>query len=151
MEYKIVFRPAFKVVGCAYVGHNQNGEIPQLWDRFLARMQEPRGIHPGVCYGLCMNAPVGSAEGAFEYVAGVEVADDGEIPAGMVYREVPAYKYAVFTHSGPLDTLMESMYAIYRNLEGLTWAESQFNMEVYSEDFIPGHPDSRLYIYMAIQ
>ena len=151
MESKIVFKPAFKVVGCAYVGRNQNGEIPKLWYRFLARMHEPRGIHPGMSYGLCMNAPEGSFEGEFEYVAGVEVADDGEIPADMVYREVPANKYAVFTHNGPLDTLKDSMYDIYSNREGLAWAESNFNMEVYTEDFIPGHPDSRLYIYMAIQ
>ena len=100
MEPKIVNKPAFKAIGISYVGKNQNNEIPQMWDVFNARATEldEVSINGACCYGLCFSNPAGAAEGEFEYVAAVEVADGESIPEGMVYREVPAHKYAVFTH-----------------------------------------------------
>ena len=153
MEPKIVTQPAFKAVGMSYIGKNQNGEIPQMWSRFVPRINEPRRIHHAVSYGLCITDIQNAKEGEFEYVAAVEVADNQGIPAGMVYREVPEHKYAVFTHHGSLETLGETYHYIYNTWlpqSGMKVHPSKFDMEVYTAEFIPGSDDSKLYIYVAM-
>lgn len=153
METKIINLSAFKAVGMSYVGKNQNGEIPQMWGKFIPRMDEPKRIAPDTSYGLCFSEVVGAAEGEFEYVAAVEVADNQFIPDEMVYRDVPAHKYIVFTHHGKLDALGETYEYIYNT--GLTQAgvqvhPSRFDMEVYTNEFEAGSDKSKLYIYVAI-
>jgi AraC family transcriptional regulator len=160
MEPKIVTKPAFKAVGLTYIGKNEKGEIPQMWDGFNQRYKEIKAIDPSCCYGLCFSTPVGVTKpedlrpGVFEYVAAAEVADNQNIPAGMVYREVPAHKYIVFAHHGKLDKLGETYKYIYE-----TWLpqseyklhSDKFDMEVYTEEFDFSSDDSRFYIYVAIQ
>lgn len=153
MEPKFVTKPAFKAVGMSYVGKNQNGEIGQMWGRFIPRLNEPKRINPAASYGLCFSEAKDAKEGEFEYVAAVEVADDRDIPAGMVYREVPEQKYAVFTHYGKLEKLGETYEYIYNTWlpqSGLQVHPGKFDMEVYTADFTPGSDDSKLYIYVAI-
>jgi len=104
MDPKIITKPAFKTVGLSYIGKNEHDEIGKMWGQFIPRINEPKRINPQVSYGLCFSEAKGAKEGEFEYIAAVEVADDKNIPAGMVYREVPEQKYAVFTHHGKLDT-----------------------------------------------
>ena len=154
MEPKIITKPAFKAVGLSYVGKNLSAEIGQMWGRFNQRFNEPKSINHKECYGLCITNVKDAKEGEFEYVAAVEVADDQDIPAGMVYREVAAYKYAVFTHHGKLDTLGETYHYIYNTglpQAGLQIHPDNYDMEVYDEGFIPDSDDSKFYIYVAIQ
>lgn len=155
MQPKIVNRPAFKVVGLSYVGKNENGEIGQMWNRFNQNCQAIKNINEKEAFGLCFSTVAGPSQpGDFEYMAGFEVADNKDVPAGMVYREVPAHKYAVFTHHGKLDTLGETYQYIYNTglaQAGLTMHPDKFDMEVYGEDFLLGSDDSRFYIYVAIQ
>jgi len=87
-------------------------------------------------------------------VAALQVADDKDVPAGMVYREVPAYKYAVFTHHGKLDKLGETYQYIYHTAlaqAGLTPHPDKYDMEVYDEDFKIDSDESKFYIYVAVQ
>jgi predicted transcriptional regulator YdeE/DNA-binding transcriptional MerR regulator len=153
MEPKIVTKPAFKAVGLSYVGKNEQGEIPKMWGTFNARWNEISAIGR-TCYGLCFGNPENAAEGEFEYVAVSEVANDQSIPEGMVYREVPEYKYAVFTHHGKLDKLGETYEYIYN-----TWLPQskyelhpdKYDMEVYDERFLADSDDSAFDIYVAIK
>jgi predicted transcriptional regulator YdeE len=72
----------------------------------------------------------------------------------MVYREVPAYRYAVFTHHGKLDNLHDTFDYIFSTglpQAGLQAHPSGFNMEVYKDDFKLGADDSKMYIYVALQ
>jgi AraC family transcriptional regulator len=154
MQPTIVTKPVIKAVGISYIGKNQHDEIGLLWGSFIARLNEPRRINPQVSYGLCFSEVENAQEGEFEYVAAVEVADDQAIPAGMVYREVPSHKYAVFTHHGKLDNLSETYQYIYNTgiaQAGLQMHPSKFDMEVYTAEFIPNSDASKLYIYVAIQ
>jgi len=155
MEPKIVNRPAFKVIGLSYVGKNEHGEIGQMWGRFNQRAHEIKEINMKEAFGLCFSTVEGGARpGDFEYVAGFEVAGRENLPAGMVYREVPAYKYAVFTHHGKLDTLGETYQYIYNTglaQAGLKPHPDKFDMEVYAEDFKLGDDNSKFYIYVAIE
>jgi predicted transcriptional regulator YdeE/DNA-binding transcriptional MerR regulator len=155
MEHKIINRPAFKVVGLSYVGKNEHGEIKHMWDRFNQRAGEINNSNHKECYGLCFSTVEGGAQpGEFEYVAGLEVVDTKGIPSGMVYREVPAYKYAIFTHHGKLTNLGETYQYIYNTglaQAGLQVHPDRFDMEVYDGDFKFNQDDSKFYIYVAIQ
>ena len=153
MKPKIVTRPAFKTVGISYIGKNQSGEIPQMWDVFNRRYNQISAIS-NICYGLCFSKVSGATEGEFEYIAATEVKDDKNIPEGMVYREVPEYTYAVFTHHGNLDTLGETYEYIYNTWlpqSGLKVHTDHYDMELYDERFIPDSDDSAFDIYIAIQ
>ena len=156
MEPKIVSKPAFKSIGLSYVGKNEQGEIPQMWGTFNARAGElfAQSTNKSCCYGLCFTRPEELKEGEFEYVAAFEVADDLNIPEGMVYREVPAHKFAVFTHKGKLDTLGKTYQYIYETWlpqSGLEVHPDKFDMELYDERFIPDSDESEFDILVAIQ
>ena len=153
MEPKIVTKPAFKAVGLSYVGKNEAGEIPQMWDEFNARWKEVKAVGND-CFGLCFSNPTGAAPGEFEYVAACEVADDQDVPKGMVYREVPEYKYAVFTHHGKLDKLGETYGYIYNTWlpqSGLEVHPDKYDMEVYDERYIHESDESEFDIYVALK
>lgn len=153
MEPKFVNRPAFSVVGMRYFGKNQNQEISHLWEQANPRFGEIRNLAPKAeAYGICMNVP-GAQPGEFEYVAGLEVTKVDDMPEGMVAREVPASKYAMFTHVGSLAELKATYDYIYQ-----TWLpQSGYELtggadfELYNEDFKDFAPDSRFYIYVPIK
>jgi predicted transcriptional regulator YdeE/DNA-binding transcriptional MerR regulator len=155
MQPKIVNRPAFKAIGLAYVGKNEHGEISQMWGRFNPRAGEIRRTNNKEAFGLCFSKVEGPSQpGEFEYVACLEVASDKNVPAGMVYRQVPAYKYAVFSHQGKLDNLGETYQFIYNTglaQAGLKPHPDMFDMEVYDKDFMLGSDDSKFYIYVAVE
>lgn len=155
MQPKIVNRPAFKAVGLSYVGKNEHGEIGEMWGRFNRICDPIKRINSKEAFGLCFSTVHGPARpGEFEYVACFQVADDKDVPAGMVYREVPAYKYAVFTHQGKLDSLHETYQYIYNTglaQAGLNPHPDKYDMEVYDQDFILGSEDSKFYIYVAVE
>jgi predicted transcriptional regulator YdeE/DNA-binding transcriptional MerR regulator len=155
MQPQIVNRPAFKAVGLSYVGKNEHGEISQMWGRFNQISHAIKSINDREAFGLCFSTVEGPSQpGEFEYVACFEVADDEDVPTGMVYRQVPAYKYAVFTHHGKLDTLGETYHYIYNTglaQAGLKPHPDKFDMEVYDEDFKLGSDESRFYIYVAVE
>jgi AraC family transcriptional regulator len=154
MQPKIITKPAFKAVGLSYIGKNEAGEIPKMWDQFNARYDEVKAIEPSRCYGLCFSDIPDAAEGQFEYLAACEVADDQDIPQGMVYREVPEHKYAVFTHHGKLDKLGETYEYIYNTWlpqSGYQVHPSKYDMEVYDERYIHQSDDSEFDIYVALE
>jgi predicted transcriptional regulator YdeE/DNA-binding transcriptional MerR regulator len=155
MQPKIVNRPAFKAIGLSYVGKNEHGEIGQMWDRFNQQSHAIKSINHKEAFGLCFSTVEGpSRPGEFEYVACLEVADDKVVPAGMVCRQVPDYKYAVFTHHGKLDNLGETYQFIYNTglaQAGLKPHPDKFDMEVYDEGFELGSDKSRFYIYVAVE
>jgi AraC family transcriptional regulator len=95
-EAHIVTRPAFRAAGLPYLGRNEHGEIPALWDNdFLPRLNELAGIRTsGEAFGIC-RMPQNAAPGEFEYLAAVAVPPDADLPAGMVSWEIPAATYVV--------------------------------------------------------
>ncbi len=106
MEPKFVTRPAFTIVGMAYCGKNENEEIPQLWQEFTPRGPEIRarretGHAYGVIYGF------DDESGVMDYLAGIEVAEAGDLPQGMIALDLPHKTYAVFECTLP--TLMQPM------------------------------------------
>lgn len=101
MEPKIVEKPAFTIVGLPFTGFishepyadgQQNNEIGKVWDEFNARYAEIPN-RSGPVYGLCFAMPNDKEPW---YIAGVEVSQVGQLPAGMTSMSVPAQRYAAF-------------------------------------------------------
>jgi AraC family transcriptional regulator len=101
-------REAFRVVGLSVECSFENtGAIPALWRAFNAREADVVGAKPGAAYGVCCDA--GETE-RFRYLAGVEATEKTQ---GMDFVDIPANRYAVFTHSGHVSDLPKTVYTIW--------------------------------------
>jgi AraC family transcriptional regulator len=104
MKPKIVERPAFRVVGTTgRFTPATASQISALWGRFAPRMGEvPGRTEPRVSYGVCAPDESAGTEPGFYYTASVAVDAMSKPPAGMVAIDLPAARYAVVTHTGPI-------------------------------------------------
>ncbi|MBT3721632.1 AraC family transcriptional regulator [archaeon] len=98
MEYQIVKKPKFRVVGMeintTMIDGKHAKDCPMVWEKFMPREKEIKNLNPGICYGLCIM----KNENEFRYIAAVE--SDGEIPKGMIELEIPESEYIKTTHKG---------------------------------------------------
>lgn len=146
METRITSLPAMRVVGMAYIGKNENGEIGKMWDEFIPRFHEvPGKIRSDVALGVCGEA---REDGSFRYVAGFQVETDVPVPEGMATFEVPAATYVVVTQHGPLGDEKSGLGApltyVYRDWlpqSGYRWADAP-DLEWYGERFVREGDDS---------
>lgn len=157
MQPKTVNRDQIKLVGMQYIGNNENGEIPQLWESFITRAKEIGGtINNRAFYGVCECICEGPCKcgmgGDFLYIAAVEVSEFDGVPEGMVTKTIPAAKYAVFIHKGSLDGLCDTMNSIYCKWipESKITPNQKFCFEYYDERF-DNSPNSELDIYVPVK
>jgi AraC family transcriptional regulator len=132
MEPRIVRRSAFQVIGMAgRFTPATNSRIPELWARFVSRIPDVpqrRGAHT---LGLCLDAaPDAADEVGFTYVAGVEVERLERVPDGMMALTVPANTYAVFTHSGHIARLPDTVRQVWGH-----WLPASSYRHVPAPDF----------------
>jgi len=102
MEYRIVTKPGFDVIGYSIRTRNQDGQnnrdIPAFWQRY---MQEKMGqsLYPlavsNAEYGICGEFDMESGE--FDYLIGVEAREGAQVPEGGIVRHYPEATYVVFT------------------------------------------------------
>ncbi len=87
-------------------------------------------------YGVCFNF---DNEANFDYLCGVEVASDADLPKGLTSVSVPRQKYAVFTHVGHVAGVRATLSAIWN--KGLPESGCQPtngpNLERYGPEFNP--------------
>lgn len=133
----------FGPVLIAGLGERYNDEtsvgIPALWQRFDPHIGHMPGQMGGKTYGVMW--PLQGAEG-FEYVCGVEVSDFSAIPAEFGRVTLEKQKYAVFSHTGLISTLRDTMGQIWnqwRPASGVRIA-SRPRVEIYSATFHPNRP-----------
>lgn len=154
MEPKIVDCDAMTVVGMEYVGKDEYGEIPALWDRFNPRCQEVTHLRrPIAALGVCGEM---RADGNFSYIAGFWVDEVDAVPDGMVVKQIPPATYAVFTHCGPLFGVEHDLAATYRFIyqewmptSGYRRAPTQ-SFELMDERFAFGQEQSEMAIYVPV-
>ncbi|NIM95897.1 MAG: AraC family transcriptional regulator [Anaerolineales bacterium] len=150
MKPNIVQKPAFRVVGLKYRGKNENGEVPQLWREFWPRHDEiPQRAPVNVSYGVIDHFD--EVSGAFDYIAGVEVTDDDEVPEGMTAVDVPEQMYAVFDCTLP--TLMEAIQFAYGEwLPGSGYVREEGpEFELYDERFDVSQEKYGMSIYIPVR
>lgn len=110
--------PARTMVGVRTRGFGVDSEknnlapkLHALWGGFLRRMGEIGGAIPGTAYGVIQSATERGEE--LEYFAAVEVGEAHLLPEGMVRCELPATRYATFTHRGDLRRLDQTVNYVY--------------------------------------
>lgn len=105
LEYKIVEKPQFTVVGLSRMFNSDTSyqQIPVFWQEIMG-MDAPR-----VCgmYGICMDMDEHVKE--FEYLIADNYIPWEEIPQGCVVRVIPASTWAVFPCRGPLPQALQEV------------------------------------------
>ena len=115
MEPRIVRKPAFHMIGMGgRYTPSTTTRIPELWARFAPRLHavpHRAGTHT---LGVCIDADPAAADGpSFTYVAAVEVSAIDDVPDEMLAMTVPANSYAVFTHTGHISRIGDTVKQIW--------------------------------------
>lgn len=93
------------------LNENADREIPALWQRLAPHLGKIPTQLGSADYGLCI--PVGSREGCFDYLAGIEVANSSSLPEDWTTIYLPAQEYAVFSHQGHVSKLRNTLHQIF--------------------------------------
>ncbi|QJI33325.1 GyrI-like domain-containing protein [Pseudomonas sp. ADAK13] len=124
------------------------GDIPKLWELFDSCFKEIKQRVGGVTYGVCYNAK----HDEFDYLAGVEVPTKGDVPSNFESIEIPAHRYAVFPHFGPVQALAQTYERImFEWLPGSGYKVIGADFERYSADFDVGKGTGSVEIWIPIK
>ena len=166
LEPTLIDLPAFAVVGLSarFIAAMSPDAtnltvIPPLWmalgqrrAEVLASGHAPR---PNESWGLCRCLPPDdrSREDELEYLAGVRIDGPVALPGGFARWDVPATRYARFTHRGPIATFGETLGYVYGSWFPRSDFEPSFAMEaeLYDHRFKLNEEDSELDYYVAIR
>ena len=149
MTLKIFERPAFTVVGMEIVTRPRSPDIPGLWPKFVARIDEIENMRePRVSYGVMWN---GGSRDVLHYLASAAVAKPARVPQGMTMLTLPAGTYASFSY--PLSQLGKGFGEIFGRLLPASGYAQAFGplFERYDEAFNPGNADSMVEICLPIK
>lgn len=131
--------------------------IPQLWERFFARLHEIEPTEPGVFYGLCecgdsLGEPTTRPDEIF-YLASAPLAEGAGVSQGMTTWTSPAGTYAKFVHRGRVERIGETVSYIYGKWLPASSYESGPgpDLERYDSSFKPDSDDSILEIFVPIR
>lgn len=125
--------------------NNIGDQLPDLWDRFVPRLDEIDSTVPGRCYEVIRQE---TADGErLVYDAAIEVERSPEVlPEGMVTLVLPPARRAVFAHRGPASDLDHSVNYVYS-----TWLTQSgarhtggADVEIYGPAYQPTSPDSEI-------
>lgn len=107
----MVARAAMRIAGLRerYTRETMD-EVPALWARFMRHMGKVPGQLGLAAYGVCYNI---DREGGFDYMSGVEVADNARLPAPLAPLTIAEQTYALFTHRGHVSTLARTWGEIH--------------------------------------
>lgn len=102
LEYKIVEKPAFTVMGVPrmFDGLTSYQEIPKFWQEHMAQPSPVCGD-----FGVCLD----SDGRHFEYLIADVYVPWAEVPSGCVTRTIPAGTWAVFPCRGALPDALQSV------------------------------------------
>lgn len=87
-----------------------NQGIPAQWQRFGPHFGNVPGQIGWTSYGVCRNV---DDAGGFDYISGVEVADNTDIGPELVSLRIPAQRYLVFVHRGHIAAIRKTIYTIW--------------------------------------
>lgn len=153
IEPSIVEREGFILTGLEYRGHNNNYEVPKLWNIFGKQMSTiPNRVNNKICYGF-EDYEESESTGNFRYLAGIEVSTDNNLSDELAVRKVPGSKYAVFPIKAIIETVPKSIseiYSVHIPNSGLR-VKGNYDFEYYDYDFKSNRGNSLLYLYIPVE
>ena len=149
-------REAFHVAGLSWFGGRDGiGRVaPVIWDVFINQLSTiPNAVSPETLYGMEAFPPMKEEHGfQWSYTACVEVESLDAVPVTFVAKSLPASRYAVFEHHGPIDRISQTFDRIYG--EGLKDAGLErahpFDFELYGPRFKGMAEDSLAEIWVPV-
>ncbi len=147
LEPRIIYKPAFKVVGIPLDGDELLNDLDGVWENLAARHNEIPHADPDQGFGVHT-----FSEKGHHYLAGLAVHEDGRLPEGMAQKLIGSNAYVVFTHRGDLAHIEETITGIFDTWlpsSGYRLAEELF-FEYYDDHFQPGSPDSVVFIFVPV-
>lgn len=123
INYRIVTKPAFDIVGYSIRTRNEDGQnnrdITAFWQNYMkGEVGKPLNELAASCaeYGICGNFDMESSE--FDYIIGVEPKEGAELPEGAARYRYPEQTYAVFTtpkatHEQFVESIQTTWVAIF--------------------------------------
>lgn len=157
MKPEIITKESFTLMGVEGKTSKNNVRVAGIWQQLFALVPSiPGQKHRGVMYGVgeYMDPAEFTDNTDFTYFAGVEVEPGTELSDGFSLKVFPERQWAVFTHKGGVDTLMETFNYIYgpwalKTKEKILEAD---DMEYYDSRFNPADPEkSEIDIYIPIE
>lgn len=148
MDYKIIEKEAFTVVGVSKVFKYEEGmvEVPKFWQEHFKT-----GRNETICgiYGINMDKNMSGEE--FEYMIADDYVLNTDIPEGFITKVIPKHTWAIFPCIGPSSKVMpEINQKIFTewlpNCKNYEIAEG-YNIEMYTdaEDYPKGLQDEKYY------
>jgi predicted transcriptional regulator YdeE len=148
MEPRIIYKPAFTIVGLSQDGEAIKRSADHLWEELGTRFAEIPHVDPDVGFGVHIRPRNGHC-----YLVGFSVEGVGPVPEGMAEHHLDGHAYAVFTHSGHLDRLEETVQEIFTGwlpTSGYCSA-GDFYFEYYDDHFSPDSADSTMFIFIPVK
>lgn len=126
-------------------------KLPSLWDVFLTRMEEIKDRVPGIAYGVIQQTQ--DKTDLLEYYAVCEVTQLDFLPKGMVSIEIPASRYAKFTHKGNVKNIDNTVNYIYSSWLMQSGERHSYgpDLEIYGSEYDPVSEDSVVYYAIPIE
>jgi len=87
-----------------------NQGIPAQWQRFAPHFGNVPGQIGWTSYGVCRSV---DEAGGFDYISGVEVAENADIGPELMSLRIPAQRYLVFVHRGHIAAIRKTIYTIW--------------------------------------
>lgn len=124
MGFEIVLMPAMVIMGVELRTTWKNNEcisaIPAFWQQQQSEniiQKIPSKVFPDVILGLYTNytSDFSLTGGYYSFIIGCPVKENTAVLQGMVVREIPAAKYAVFTAQGPFSSIGKVWMEIWQN------------------------------------
>jgi predicted transcriptional regulator YdeE len=150
-------RPAIGIAAMLTKSQSKNFTIIlQLWKRFNKEMHAiengPRMGNQWEKFGITYRY-----DNAYWYLTGIPYTSEMLFPDHMLQKQIPAGRYACFTHTGPMYHLKTTIHAIYTThlpilgLERPTPEEAGlFHFERYDARFHWNRADSCIDIYVPL-
>lgn len=148
MEYKIIEKEAFRVIGLkdSFKYETANQEIPKIWKKFFIKSAFTK-IKP--MYAVNIDTNMGSD--VFDYVIGDDYNSELKVPKDFEIIEIPKFTWVVFSCIGPASVKMqEANEIIFKE-----WLPNSndyeiaagYNIEMYSnpKDYKKGIDDEKYY------
>lgn len=147
MDYKIIEKPAFKVLGQSITTTDVDGEnsveIPKFWQKINSDGTSQKmceyAAKPGRMYGICFDL---NEDRSFKYAAAVDY--DGGETGEFEVMELPTAKWAIFECIGPMP---DSIQLVWKRIftEWLPATEYEIANLPQIEYYYPGDPSSEHY------
>jgi AraC family transcriptional regulator len=151
MKPRIIYKPAFTVIGIWHKGRTTARSVDALWERLGERFAEIPGVDPDQGYGVHVRN--GDEE---KYLAGLMARKgvaEGKIPDGMSLLNIQAHAYAVFHHVGRfenLDSTLQKIFSKWLQASGYQIG-GDFFFETFDDRFQPDSDGSLLFIYVPVK